>query len=112
MRVAEEKNREESQRGITCQPAILCKAGTTTRLKVTMLLTGLPGSPNTNMRRLLQTHQQVWTEPHDCPPHAAGMLHRVDAAFSSSDLEHEATLAKAHMYAHCMQDKTSLQLTW
>lgn len=76
-----------------------------------MLLTGLPGSPNTSMRRLLQKHHQVWTEPYDCPLHAAGMLSQVDAALSSSGLEHEAMTAKVHMYAHCMQDKTSLQLT-
>ncbi len=107
MRVTEEENRE----GVTCQPAILCKAGTTTRLKVTMLLTGLPGSPNTNMRLLLQKHRQVWTKLHDCPPQAAGVLSQVDAALSSSNLKHDATVAKVHMYVHRMQDETSLQLT-
>ena len=114
MKVKDESRKGEKQRGvtegITCQPAILCKAGTTTRLKVTMLLTGLPGSPNTNMRRLLQTHHQVRTELCDCPPHAAKcyveLMHN-----SSSGLEHEATMAKVHMYAHCMQGETSLQLT-
>ena len=37
---------------VTCQPAILRRAGSTTRLKVTMLLTGFPGSPKTSMRLL------------------------------------------------------------
>ena len=32
----------------TCQPASFLMAGSTTRLKVTMLLTGLPGRPNTS----------------------------------------------------------------
>lgn len=35
--------------GITFQPSSLRSAGKTTRLKVTMLLTGLPGKPNTNI---------------------------------------------------------------
>lgn len=32
---------------LTAQPDMARRAGRTTRLKVTMLLTGLPGSPNT-----------------------------------------------------------------
>lgn len=39
-----------SGEGVTCQPNILRRAGSTTRLKVTMLLTGLPGRPKTSIR--------------------------------------------------------------
>ena len=41
---------------ITCQPAILCRAGRTTRLNVTMLLTGFPGRPKTSIRFLPLQH--------------------------------------------------------
>ena len=55
----------------TCQPASFLMAGSTTRLKVTMLLTGLPGRPNTS-RGFLHAACSCWMGGQ----HACGALHR------------------------------------